>query len=148
MRLNELVKKAIQNFLLIFALIIMVLTVLRQFYYPDRSFDLTSIYWIMAFSLISALAGLILNASLSISEKNMRMRLALHFLALETILISLGVMLGIVERVSDALILALEIAVIYTIVRLLSWRNDKKTAEQINEGLKSFRRSTGDGGEL
>lgn len=145
MRLNEPVKKVIQNFLVIFASIIIVITILRQFLYPDMAFDLKSIYIIMAFSFIGALAGFILNSSINISEKNMRIRMAIHFIALETILISLGAILGIANSTSSILILALQIAVIYAVVRLLSWNNDKKVAEQINEGLKSLKDK---GGEL
>ncbi|GIP34233.1 DUF3021 family protein [Paenibacillus sp. J2TS4] len=146
MQLNEFVKKTIQNFMVIFASIIIVLTILRQFFYPDMAFDLKSIYIIMAFSFISALVGFILNSSLNISEKNMRIRRAIHFMALETILISLGAIFGIVNSASSILILALEIAVIYAVVRFLSWQNDKKVAEQINEGLKSLKKDMG--GEL
>ncbi|WP_186438393.1 hypothetical protein [Cohnella terricola] len=130
MKPSEFVKKVILNFLVIFASIIIVLTFLRQLFYPDMPFDLKSIYIIMGFSLISAGVGLILNPPLHISERNMRIRLTLHFLALETILISLAAIFGIVENVVNILVLALEIAVIYAVVRLLSWRNDMKAAEQ------------------
>ncbi|MFD0712142.1 DUF3021 family protein [Paenibacillus sp. GCM10027626] len=143
MKLNEFIKKLVQNYMLIFASIIIVLTILRQFFYPDMPFDLKSIYIIMGFSFISALVGFILNSSLNISEKNMRIRMAIHFFALETILISLGVIFGLPTSASSILILALEIAVIYVIVRLLSWQNDKKVAEQINEGLKSLKKDMG-----
>ncbi|GIO99051.1 hypothetical protein J14TS5_41370 [Paenibacillus lautus] len=71
----------------------------------------------------------------------MRIRLIIHFLALETILISLAAMVGIVNSVSNVLILAVQIAVIYAFVRLLSWNNDKKVAEEINEGLKALKKN-------
>lgn len=148
MRINQHIKKVAQNFLVIFASIIIVITALRQIYSPDMSFDLKSIYIIMAFSFMSSLVGFGLNASFGISEKNMRMRIAIHFLGLETILISLGAIFGIVTSVSDVFILALEIAVIYAIVRLLSWRNDKKAAEKINEGLQALRKNMKEDSEL
>ena len=144
MRLNEFVKRLFQNFLVIFASIIIVITVLRQIYYPDMSFDLKSIYIIMAFSFISALVGFVLYSSLGLSEKNMRIRMVVYFLALETILISLAAIIGIVDSLSGILILAVEIAVILTVVRLLSWRNDKKTTDQINDGLKLLRKDMGE----
>ena len=140
MKTTEYVKKIIQNFFIIFAASIIILTILRQFYHPEMSFDLKSIYTIMSFSLIGALTGLILYSPHTISEKNMRIRLAFHFFALETILISLGAIFGIVNSASSLLILALEIAIIYFIVRLLSWQNNKKVAEEINEKLKSFKK--------
>jgi hypothetical protein len=140
MKLTEYVKKVIQNFFIIFASIIIILTILRQFYYPEMSFDLMSIYTIMTFSLIGALTGFILYSPHTISEKNMRKRIIIHFLSLEMILISMGAIFGIVNNFSNLLLLAFEIAVIYFIIRLLSWQNNKKVAEEINEKLKSFKK--------
>jgi len=45
-----------------------------------------------------------------------------------------------VNSVLDGVILALQIAVIYIIVRLLSWQKDKKEAQKINEKLKAFKK--------
>ncbi|MDK8183547.1 DUF3021 family protein [Paenibacillus sp. UMB4589-SE434] len=140
MKLQEFIKKGIQNFLIIFASIIIMITMLRQLYYPDMSFDLGSIYIIMFFSLLSVLVGFILSPLHNISEMNMYIRVAIHFVALETILISLAAILGIIHRASEALILALQIVVIYVILRLLSWSNDKKIAKEINEGLKFLKK--------
>lgn len=41
----------------------------------------------------------------------------------------------------DVIIIALQIAVIYIIVRLLSWKNDIKEAKKINEKLKTFKKN-------
>ena len=104
------------------------------------AFDLKSIYIIMAFSFLSALLGFILYSPNDISEKKMRIRIAIHFFALEILLIALGSVFGIVNSALDVIILALQIAVIYTLVRLLSWKNDKKEAQKINEKLKAFKK--------
>ncbi|OAB41952.1 DUF3021 family protein [Paenibacillus glacialis] len=138
MRLSEFVKSMIKDFLIIFASIIIIITFLRQIFYPDLAFDLKSIYILMVFSLVGALTGFILYSPNDISEKNMRVRIIIHFFALEIILISLGSVVGIVTTALSVIIFALEIAVIYVIVRLLSWQNDKKEAHQINEKLKEF----------
>ncbi|MFD2446993.1 DUF3021 family protein [Bacillus sp. CGMCC 1.16607] len=140
MKLSELVQKMIKDFLIIFASIIIIITVLRQMYYPDMAFDLKSIYIIMAFSLLSALIGFILYSPNDISEKNIRIRMAIHFFTLEILLIVLGTVFGIVNNALDGIILALQIAVIYILVRLLSWQKDKKDAQKINEKLKTFKK--------
>ncbi|WP_158587532.1 hypothetical protein [Neobacillus notoginsengisoli] len=44
------------------------------------------------------------------------------------------------NRALDGFILALQIAVIYTLVRLLSWQKDKKEARKINEKLKALKK--------
>ncbi|WP_107842196.1 DUF3021 family protein [Metasolibacillus meyeri] len=141
MKLSEFVKNIIRDFLIIFASIIIIITILRQIYYPDMAFDLKSIYIIIAFSFLSALTGFILYSSNEISEKKMRIKIAIHFFTLEILLITLGSIFDIVKSGSDVIILALQIAVIYIIVRLLSWKNDIKDAQKINEKLKAFKKN-------
>lgn len=140
MKTAKFVQKLIKDFLIIFASIIIMITILRQIYYPHMAFDLKSIYIIMAFSFLSALMGFILYSPNEISEKHMRIRMAIHFFSLEILLISLGSLFEIVNHVSEGIILALQIAFIYIIVRLLSWQNDKKEAQKINEKLKALRK--------
>jgi O-antigen/teichoic acid export membrane protein len=129
-----------KDFLIIFAAIIIIITILRQMYYPDLVFDLKSIYIIMAFSFISALMGFILYSPNDLSEKNIRIRMAIHFFTLEILLIVLASVFDIVNSTVDGFILALQIAVIYFLVRLLSWQKDKKEAQKINEKLKALKK--------
>ncbi|MGG4107650.1 DUF3021 family protein [Paenibacillus lautus] len=139
MKYSELIKEMIRDFLIIFASIIIIITILRQIYAPDASFELNTIFTIMAFSFLGALTGIILYTPHAISENKMRLRVILHFLFLETLLISLAVLLNLVYGTFDILLLALEIAVVYAIVRLLTYKNDKKEAQKINERLKTFK---------
>ncbi|WP_339221027.1 DUF3021 family protein [Paenibacillus sp. FSL H8-0332] len=136
MKRSEVAKDIIRDFLVIFASIIIIITVLRQIFMPELAFDLTSIYTIMGFSLLGALTGLMLYAPDEVSEQAMRVRIVIHFLLLELLLITLASLIGAVASVSAALLFALQIAVVYAIVRLLSYEKDKKEAEQINERLK------------
>jgi len=141
MKKTPFVQKLIKDFLIIFAFIIIMITILRQIYYPHMVFDLKSIYIIMAFSFFSAFIGFILYSPNNISEKNMRIRMAIHFLTLEILLIALGSVFKIVNNMLDVVILAGQIAIIYLFVRLLSWHNDKKEATKINEKLKACRKN-------
>lgn len=141
MQLTDFIKKVLQQFLIIFALIIIILTFLRQLYYPEVAFDLKSIYIVMAFSLFASLLGFILYSPNNLSEKNSRIRMVIHFLALEALLITLASITGIVDSVISKSILAIQIAVIYCIVRLLSWQQDKKVSNEINEKLHLLRKS-------
>ncbi|GIO99948.1 hypothetical protein J14TS5_50340 [Paenibacillus lautus] len=139
MKYSELIKEMIRDFLIIFASIIIIITILRQIYAPDASFELNTIFTIMAFSFLGALTGIILYTPHAISENKMRLRVILHFFFLETLLISMAVLLNLVYGTFDILLLALEIAVVYAIVRLLTYKNDKKEAQKINERLKTFK---------
>ncbi|TCZ78221.1 DUF3021 family protein [Paenibacillus albiflavus] len=140
MKRSEFINGMIKDFFIIFGSIIIIITILRQFFYPDMAFNLNSIYLIMIFSLIGALTGFIFYTPDDISEKNMRIRIVIHFVALEIILISLASIIGVVDSASGIVILAVEIAVIYFIVRLLSWQNDKRVASQINDKLMKFKK--------
>ncbi|SOC08478.1 hypothetical protein SAMN05880501_10589 [Ureibacillus xyleni] len=140
MQLSEFIKKVIQQFFIIFTLIIIILTFLRQLYYPESTFDLKSIYIIMTFSFIASLLGFILYSPHNLSAKNTQIRMAIHFLALEALLIILGSVTGIVDSASSRLTLAIQIAVIYGLVRLLSWHQDKKVSDEINEKLNLLKK--------
>lgn len=142
MKRSEVAKDIIRDFLVIFASIIILITVLRQIYMPELAFDLMSIYTVMGFSLLGALTGLILYTPHEVSEQAMRVRIVLHFVLLETLLIALASLIGVVASVSAALLLALQIAVVYAIVRLLSYEKDKKEAARINERLKAVKQET------
>ncbi|WP_374967090.1 DUF3021 family protein [Lysinibacillus sp. RS5] len=140
MRTSAFVQKIVKDFLIIFASIIIIITILRQMFYPNMAFDLNSIYIIMAFSFLSASIGFILYSPNAISEKKMRIRIGIHFFTLEILLITLSSIFGIVNSVLDCIFLALQISVIYLLVRLLSWQKDKKEAKKINEKLKAFKK--------
>ncbi|MFB7156057.1 DUF3021 family protein [Lysinibacillus sp. NPDC056232] len=144
MNFFEFVQKIIRNFFIIFASIIMMITLLRQMFYPDMAFDLKSIYIIMAFSFLSAMTGFILYSPNDLSEKKMRIRIIIHFFTLEILLIVLGSAINLVTDPLGVIFLGLQIAIIYIIVRLLSWQNDKKDAKKINEKLKLIKKDFGE----
>ncbi|WP_338539670.1 DUF3021 family protein [Paenibacillus tundrae] len=140
MKYSDLIRETIRDFLIIFASIMIIIAVLRQVYTPDASFELNSVFVIMAFSFLGALTGLILHTRHPISENAMRFRVVLHFFILEALLISLAILLNLTNSTSSILLLVLQIAAVYTIVRLLTYRTDKKEAQQINERLKTFKK--------
>lgn len=140
MKYSELIKEMIRDFLIIFASIIIIIATLRQIYAPDASFELKTIFTIMAFSFLGALTGIILYTPHAISEKTMCLRVILHFFFLEVLLISLAVILNLVNDTFGILLLALQIAAVYAIVRLLTYKNDKKEAQKINERLRAFKK--------
>ncbi|EKN62395.1 hypothetical protein BABA_26041 [Neobacillus bataviensis LMG 21833] len=142
MKMSKFVQKIIKDFLMIFASIIIMITILRQIYYPDMTFDLKSIYIMMTFSFLSALLGFILYSPHDLSEKKIRLRIAIHFITLEILLIAIGTIFDLVNNALDGVILALQIAVIYCLVRLLSWKKDKKEAQKINEKLMALKKDT------
>ncbi|CAM4085022.1 DUF3021 family protein [Saccharibacillus endophyticus] len=139
MKVSELTKEILRSFLIIFASIMIIITVLRQIYVPDASFELQAIFTIMAFSFVGALTGIILYTPHAASERKMRIRVIVHFFVLEVLLVSLALLLNLVQSMFAILLLVVQIAVVYLIVRLLSYRNDQKEAQQINDRLRMFK---------
>ncbi|GBF72821.1 hypothetical protein PA598K_01090 [Paenibacillus sp. 598K] len=139
MKRSELIKETMRDFLLIFASITIIIAILRQIFAPDADFELKTIFILMAFSFLGSLTSILLYSPHAISESRMRLRVIFHFLFLEVLLVSLAVVLQLVYGAFEILVLALQIAAVYVIVRLLTYKNDKKEAEKINERLKAFK---------
>ena len=134
------IKEMIRDFLLIFASIMIIIAVLRLIYVQDAGFELNAVFTIMGFSLLGALTGIVLYTPHPVSENQMRLRVVFHFVFLEILLVSLAVLLDLVYTAPGILLLALQIAVVYAIVRLLNYQNDKKEAREINERLNVFKK--------
>ncbi|MNB95276.1 hypothetical protein D3C75_424440 [compost metagenome] len=133
------IKELLRDFLIIFGSVIIIITVLRSIFDPAAAFDLITVYIIMGFSLVSTLIGIILYTPDGVSERNMRIRVIIHFAALEVILLSLALVTGMSKGFMPTAFMAVQIAAVYGIVRLLSWQEDKKEAEQINEKLRQLK---------
>jgi uncharacterized RDD family membrane protein YckC len=137
---SERIKEILRDFLIIFASIIIIIAVLRLIFDPDASFELKTVFIIMAFSFAGALTGVVLYPKEAISENIMRLRVILHFIFLEALLLSLAVLLNLVNGLFSILVLSLQIAAAYVIVRLLAYKNDQKEAKRINERLKALKK--------
>lgn len=92
----------------------------------------------MAFSAMGVLLSLILVVHTNVSERAMCIRWIMHFVVWELLIITAAVVLDVVTRLVPAIILFIEVAVIYLIVRWFYWKNDKNTSDKINEGLQKF----------
>ncbi|MBU3092862.1 DUF3021 domain-containing protein [Clostridium sp. CF011] len=139
MKLTDYIKKFIRNYFMIFGIIVISITVLRQIFSPDKYFELKNIYIYMICSLVGYLPSLIFYSTKEISEKEMRLRIIIHFVVLEVVLLILGNVIGWVNGSINTIVFAVQIAVIYVFIRFLSWKDDRKTAHRINEKLKGIK---------
>lgn len=143
MKLIDYIKNLIKDYFIIFAIIVIFITILRQIFSPNEYFELKDIYIYMICALAGDLPSLIFYSPKEISEKEMRLRRIIHFMVLETILLTLANVTGWVNGILNTIIFALQIAIIYGLVRFLSWRDDKKAALRINEKLKAMKDEIG-----
>lgn len=139
MEFTDYLKRFIRNYLIIFASIVIANTILRQIFIPDIKLELKTIYIYMICAMIGNLPSLIFYSAKEISEKGMRIRFAVHFVVLEGAILITANLLGWVTDILNTTILFVQIAGIYGLIRLLSVREDKKTANRINERLKKLK---------
>lgn len=145
MKLTDFIKKIIIDYFIIFAIVVMSITILRQIFFPDEYFKLKDIFIYMISSLVGALPGLIFYSSKEISEKEMKIRMIVHFVVLEAALLTFGNIIDFVNGILDTILFAFQIAIIYILVRFFSWMDDRKAARRINEKLKDMKGISGDG---
>ncbi|WBW95841.1 DUF3021 domain-containing protein [Oceanirhabdus sp. W0125-5] len=139
MKLKEYIKKFISDNLIIFAIIVICITILRQIFAPDEYFELKDIFNYMICSFVGNLPSIILYSSKELSEKELRLRIIIHFVVLEVVLLSFTNVFGFISGIKETILFAFQIAVIYVLVRFLSWMDDRKSADKINEKLKTLK---------
>ena len=139
MKFKDYMKKLIIDYFIIFAIIVISITVLRQIFVPNEYLRLTDIFIYMLCALMGDLAGLIFYSPKEIPEKEMRLRIVIHFMVLEAAILVLAIAMGWVNGIVNAVFLAIQIALIYAVVRYLLWINDRKAANSINEKLKAMK---------
>ena len=145
MKLPDYIKKLIRDYFIIFAIIIICITVLRQVFSPYEYFELKDIFIYMIGALVGDLPSLILYSPKEMPEKEMRIRIIIHFVVLEAVLLTLANVMGLVTGILSTIFFAFQIAVIYALIRFLSWRDDRKAARRINEKLKAMKDGPEDG---
>lgn len=139
MKLTDYIKKLIRDYFMIFAIIVICITLLRQIFAPDVYLKLSDIYSYMICALVGDLPSLIFYSKREIPEKEMRFRIIIHFVVLEAALLAVANIAGWVSGTINTFFLAVQIALIYVIARVLLWMDDKKSANSINEKLKMMR---------
>ena len=132
-------KKFIKDYLVIFAIVVIFITVLRQIFAPQEYFKLKEIFILMICALIANLPGLILHSKGELSEKQMNLRVVIHFAILELGVIFISNIMGWITGVFTTVLLAFQIAIIYVFVRWLIWNEDNKSAHLINKKLKELK---------
>ncbi|MGE5678452.1 MAG: DUF3021 domain-containing protein [Pseudomonadota bacterium] len=142
MKFTDCFKKLVKDFLVIFAVIVITITLLRQIFAPDVYLRLRDIYNYMICAVVGDLPSLIFYTKKDMTEKEMRLRIIIHFAVLEAALLTIANVFGWVSGITNMLFLAVQIAIIYGIVRLILWMDDKKAANSINEKLRALKNET------
>lgn len=92
------------------------------------------------FGLLSALSGVVLCSGRELTMKQMAFRMVLQLLLIEAMVFIANLLFGDFASYTPTLIVLLAgtIAVIYGVVWLLLWMNDRRTAREFNRYLLKF----------
>lgn len=134
MEVRKYVRAFMINFFVIFGIIILLTLLLI----PNYNYTRTSILRIAVAALLGNIPGIILFDTDQLSLRAFRIRLIVHFLLIEAVILIFGCLTGIVTTISQFLIFSAEIAVIYLLVRLLCLGGDQRTVKKINQKLKEL----------
>ncbi|CAH8770431.1 DUF3021 family protein [Paenibacillus dendritiformis] len=148
MNFSAIVKRMARDYLLIFAGIVICVSLLNHLNAVMNDLDasefslgLRHIYAIMMCALVGVLPSLLFYFPSTSSEKGMRMRILIHFIIVEAVLLIFTNRMGWVTGAAGATILALQVAIIYMLVCLLGWNNDRQVAREINEQLMKLKKT-------
>ncbi|MNY24638.1 hypothetical protein D3C86_1583680 [compost metagenome] len=93
----------------------------------------------MICALVGILPSLIFYSPRELPANKFRIRVMIHFAALEAVLLIFGHVTALVQGVLNTTIFAVQIAGIYGFVRLLTFLDDRKSSNKINEKLKTMK---------
>lgn len=116
-----------------------ILIIASVFLTPPDTINRNYILLAMAFAGIGDLPSIVLWSKSELTENSRRWRMIIHFILLETVILIFGGIMGIISGFVEYLIFAIEIVVIYVIVKFITWRGDLATAKKINEKLKNLK---------
>ncbi|HKM01743.1 MAG: DUF3021 family protein [Tissierellia bacterium] len=131
----NLIRELIRDYFVIFGILIIGSVLLN----PPNTINRDFILLAMAFAAVGDLPSIVFWSKSELSESSRRMRSIIHFILLMTLILIFGGITGIVSGFEEYLIFAVEIVIIYVIVKFVIYQGDMTTAKKINEKLKNLR---------
>ncbi|MGB4588563.1 MAG: DUF3021 family protein [Clostridiaceae bacterium] len=134
MKILDLIRQLIKDYFIIFGLLI----IGSVFLTPDGTISRDYVLLTMTFAAVGDLPSLVFWSKAELTEESMKWRSILHFILLEVVILLYAGMIGLVSGFLEVSVFAVEILIIYLLVRFITWRGDMFTANKINKKLKDF----------
>ncbi|NLG04287.1 MAG: DUF3021 domain-containing protein [Clostridia bacterium] len=131
-------KRMTLDFLTIFAVLVVVQTVSYQLL-GYQEIPVSFIYYCLLFSLLGTLPGLLFFMGENLSETYIHIQYAIHFILVELLICIVAYVMNFVHTPFQILVLVVDVAIIYVVKRALSFRQDYKLSEDLNEKIKERR---------
>ncbi len=107
---------------------------------PQEKLDLSYLAWMLLFSLLGDLPGLVFYSSKELSKKQWKVRQLIHLTLLETVLLIAGNVMGLYEGLWEGFCFGIIVFVVYLMVWFFSYLFDKQTADCLNQKIQERRR--------
>lgn len=135
MEFGKLIKKICVSYPVIYGGSMMATLAFCLVFYPERVFGLDYLAKMLLFSLAGDLPILVFCSGKELSQQEWMVRMILHFVLLEVVLMTFGGIWGLYETFIEGIAFFLIVFLVYIGVRLIVFSDDSRQAEQMNKAL-------------
>ena len=136
-------KKIMMSFFVSVTCICAAMALVGMTFETDTRFDYEAFLSPLIFGLLASIPTLVTYSKKELSVKQTAIRNLLHFVLLETVVLSVLYFGGMLTSVSMAISLGISILIIDLVVNLVLWINDKRIAKEFNSALKRLQSEHG-----
>lgn len=130
--------EALMSFCVCTACITILEGVLGVLFFPDVKLDYGAFFSPPLFGALSVLLSIVTYSKREQSVMEVLIRRGLHLLLIEAMVFGINYVAGVVFPTVVTITLALGIAVVFVMVYVIIWLDDRKSADEFNRKLKEF----------
>ena len=135
------------EFMMVFFIVTACITILSGvlgiIFLPDMRFGYEAFLSPPIFGFLSALSGLVTKSKKELSASQMMFRQILQLMLIEVMVFGVNYIYGTTFELKLNVTLAISIAVIYILVHIVLWLNDRRSAMIFNKKLEEFQKNQG-----
>lgn len=132
------IKNVMMSFFVSIACICASMALIGMVFEPEIRFGYEAFLSPLIFGAVAAIPSLVQYSKKDLTLKQTAFRNVLHFILLEVVILSVTYFMGIITSVSMAVSLCFSIFIIYLVVTIVIWVNDKRIAKEFNDALKKM----------
>lgn len=136
-------KKIMMSFFVSVTCICAAMALVGMTFETDTRFGYEAFLSPLIFGLLASIPTLVTYSKKELSVRQTAIRNLLHFVLLETVVLSVLYFGGMLTSVSMAISLGISILIIDLVVNLVLWINDKRIAKEFNSALKRLQSEHG-----
>lgn len=136
MELRELIKKLVISYPIIYGCSMMATFVFCLVFNPDWVFGLDYLGEMFLFALAADLPSLVFYSKRELSHKELMVRIIIHLLLLEGVLLVIGRLMGLHDNITEGIFFFFIVLAVYVVVWLLVFSDAARQAKEINKALE------------